>query len=498
MRIFPPLKRRDLLLLIGIGLAYFMLNLTHLTRLPIFVDEALYLRWAQIAWHDATWRFISLTDGKQPLYIWFVIPFMKFISDPLYAGRLASVVAGFFTLLGSFYAGWIIRDKRLGFTAALLTLFSPYLFFYNRFGVMESLLAAGGIWSFNLSVLLARYRRLDLAMILGFALGFSLLIKSSALFYFLFAPVAYFLVVTRKTLFSRQTVKYLGLIATSWVIAQLINNVQRLSPWMHMIGEKNSFFTVAYGEIFQDFGRLSNNTLDIFRWHFAYTTVPVALLAFLGIYLMARKNWRLFLVLIIWTAGQLGGTAAIARLYAPRYIAFVTPFILLFASYALVSFRRVKISLALTSLILVMPIILILKLLTDPISFPYTSVDEGYVNGWSAGQGTKEIADWAITRIETIGPGVTIYTEGTFGILPHGLELYVDGKAPGLVIQGVYPINEIPPNRTIEQARQNPETYLVLNNTDTDSIPDGLELIAEYPKRDPAHSMRLYRVLPQP
>lgn len=75
--------------LLSLVIVYLALTLTNLTKLPIFVDEALYLRWAQIAWHDASWRFISLTDGKQPLYVWTVIPFMKVISDPLLAGRPA-------------------------------------------------------------------------------------------------------------------------------------------------------------------------------------------------------------------------------------------------------------------------------------------------------------------------------------------------------------------------------------------------------------------------
>ena len=38
--------------------------------------------------------------------------------------------------------------------------------------------------------------------------------------------------------------------------------------------------------------------------------------------------------------------------------------------------------------------------------------------------------------------------------------------------------------------------YLILNNTPTPATVAGLELVASYPKRDPIHSMRLYRVLP--
>src|SRR5690606_2132840 len=153
--------------------------------------------------------------------------------------------------------------------------------------------------------------------------------------------------------------------------------------------------------------------------------------------------------------------------------------------FAALSFARIKIlsKHAILSIVLILlPVILIARLIADPIHFPYTSVDEGYVNGWSAGNGTKQIADWAVARINETGKPMTIYTEVTFGILPHGLELYTDGRVQGLTITGLYPINEIPPVRTVEEAASHPETYLVLNNTETEDVPKGLELIESYPK----------------
>ena len=73
--------------------------------LPIFTDEAIYIRWAQIAKQDANWRFISLTDGKQPMFIWMMMISLRFIQDPLLAGRVVSVGAGLFTLIGMYFLG---------------------------------------------------------------------------------------------------------------------------------------------------------------------------------------------------------------------------------------------------------------------------------------------------------------------------------------------------------------------------------------------------------
>src|SRR4029079_11726665 len=54
---------------------------------------------------DASWRFISLTDGKQPMYVWIAMIFLKFFKDPLLAGRLVSVFAGLSTVIGLFFLG---------------------------------------------------------------------------------------------------------------------------------------------------------------------------------------------------------------------------------------------------------------------------------------------------------------------------------------------------------------------------------------------------------
>src|SRR5258706_13140854 len=79
---------------------FFLLRLTNIMHLPIFTDEAIYTRWAQIAHQDANWRFISLTDGKQPLFVWLDMIIIPFVRDPLFAGRLFSVLSGLASMIG--------------------------------------------------------------------------------------------------------------------------------------------------------------------------------------------------------------------------------------------------------------------------------------------------------------------------------------------------------------------------------------------------------------
>ncbi len=494
MQWFPKLLKRDWIIIFTVVIVYLGLTLANLTKLPIFVDEALYLRWGQIAGADPTWRFISLTDGKQPLYTWAVVPFMKIFEDPLYAGRLTTVLCGLGTLLGVMYAGWLLSGKKLGLWAGLITLFSPFLFFYNRFAVMEGMMIMFGVWSLNLSILLARSRRLDVAMILGIWSGLALLVKSPARFYLLLIPLAYILCVKSKKIFSKELVRFGALVLLVWIFAEVINNLQRFSPWMYMIKEKNSFFIVPYHEIFKEPARLINNFKDIWRWHMGYTTIPVLLTAFVGMYLSIKKSWQKGLLVLSWFFLPLLGTVLLAKLFSPRYMVFTTPFLLLFAGYAVSEIKNFKTRITTYVLISLLPCILVFKLITDPIHYPFLKMDEGYVNGWSAGNGTKQIAEWAVQRVEETGRPMTIFTEGTFGILPNGLELYLQDKTKLVTVTGLYPVNEIPPDETLIEALDNPETYFILNNTETDGIPQGLELVASYDKlRD--NSMRLYRVI---
>jgi len=132
--VFVYIKKRitvkDSLLLSLATLLYFATRLYNIKLLPIFNDEGIYIHWAKVAWHDASWRFISLTDGKQPLQTWGTIPFLKlFPNDALLAGRLFSVATGFVGIMGIFFLLYYLFGKKTAFIGLFLSIFSPYFLF---------------------------------------------------------------------------------------------------------------------------------------------------------------------------------------------------------------------------------------------------------------------------------------------------------------------------------------------------------------------------------
>ena len=171
---------------------FFFFRLTNLTILPIFTDEAIYIRWSEIAWRPnleklgeaRTSVFIPLSDGKQPLFMWLAGIPMQFTSDHLWAGRLPSVLSGLLSMIGLWLASYeLFKRKRISYLAALVYLVLPFTLLYDRMMLADSMLAMWGIWSFYLSLLLVRTLSIKIALKLGVIYGLGLLTKSPAIFY---------------------------------------------------------------------------------------------------------------------------------------------------------------------------------------------------------------------------------------------------------------------------------------------------------------------------
>ena len=173
--------KETIILAISLAAAYFITRFVNLMVVPMFTDEAIYTRWSQIARYDASWRFISLTDGKQPSFIWIDMVAQRFFEDPLLAGRIVSVISGFFGMIGIYFlASEIFKNKRIGFIASALYIIYPFSLVYDKMALYDSLVTTISIWSLYLAILLVRRIRLDIALILGMVLGFGALTKASA------------------------------------------------------------------------------------------------------------------------------------------------------------------------------------------------------------------------------------------------------------------------------------------------------------------------------
>ena len=320
----------------GILLFYFITRLSNLSSLPIFTDEAIYIRWAQIAHNDAGWRFISLTDGKQPLYVWMAMLSLNFFQDPLIAGRMVSVVSGLGSLIGIFLLGReLFKNTKIGLMSAFIYVISPFSLLYDRMALYESLVSMFIIWSMYFTVLLVRHVRLDLAMIFGMIVGGGLLTKSNLQFAFILLPFSLLLYPFKKKFDKKRLVRLFVFIIVAVVIANVIALVMRLSPFYYIVEQKNLTFIYSFNEWIQSpFAYVFGNLKGMSLWLSEYLTIPFLILI-LSSFIISKKHLREKLFLLSWFVVPFMALAFFGKVIYPRYLLFMVVPLLILGAYAL-------------------------------------------------------------------------------------------------------------------------------------------------------------------
>lgn len=489
---------------IGIGvvvLALFLVTrLPNLTALPIFTDEAIYIRWSQIGYRDASWRFISLTDGKQPMFTWITMVLLRLFSDadPLLVGRLTSVIAGFFTLIGL----WILSFELFGAQAvswvtALLYIVVPFTHWYDRLALYDSLVATFSVWSLYFGILLAKYVRLDAALLAGLSMGAGMLNKSSGFLSLYFLPVTLFLFDWNARGIGKRLMRWMVFAAVAATLSHLLYGILRLSPYFHMVGQKDTVFVFTLSEwLNQPFRFLVGNLRGMFDWLERYLTLPVFLAAFIPFF-TRWKDRKERLLLFAWWALPFVALATFGKVLYPRFILFMSMPLLILAAWCMVRLWTIVKHPAIRwigfMIIMGPSLFASYRIVTHPLLAPIPLADRGqFIEGWPAGGGVKEVVSYLKQEMK-LGK-ISVYTEGTFGLMPYSLELYLVDN-PNITIKGIWPLPARMPEEMVRDALMMP-TYFIMNQSQQAPPSWNLTLIREYEKGTGAQhqKLRLYRV----
>lgn len=104
----------------------------------------------------------------------------------------------------------------------------------------------------------------------------------------------------------------------------------------------------------------------------------------------------------------------------------------------------------------------------------------GYFEEWTSGYGINEVRDYLLKLPKD--KQAVVGTEGAFGTLPDGLQIYFD-KCPNITIVGIGLGLDKIPEPLQESASKGTPTYLVANKSRMGAQSDpGLRLIFEVPK----------------
>jgi 4-amino-4-deoxy-L-arabinose transferase-like glycosyltransferase len=374
--------------------------------------------------------------------------------------------------------------------ASFIYAVSPYAVFFDRMALADSMLSMFGIWALFLVIVTAKTLRLDFAMLAGFALGGALLTKSPALFFVILLPITWLLANWSSSKESRilKLLKAAGLLSVTYVIAYGMYNILRLGPNFHMIGLRNRDYVLPLSHIL-------TNPKDPFIFHidraleWFWQLGPSILVIFtlLGIMIGFKRFKKETLILLAWSLLPVFVQSMYAKSFTTRYVLFSLPVLIVLAAMSFLINKEIfKRGLVLGLIVFVFHAFYINRLLlTDIKAAPLPRVmRSGYLEEWTAGTGIKEAAE--IIREEYKNEPdkkIIVGTEGYFGTLPDGLQIYLNDLPEVTVIGVGIDFGEIP-SQLLESAKAGNKTFFVVNSSRLKADPEklGLKLIAAYPK----------------
>lgn len=467
----------------------FIIRIYHLTILPVFADEAIYLRWSQVMGAEATLRFLPLSDGKQPLYMWVLMFVIRRFSDPLLIGRLLSVLCGLGSIIGIFaLTDLLFRNKKMALFAAFLWSICPIAFFFDRMALVDSMLSMFGIWTLFFAILTSKLKRLDTAMLGGFMLGFALLTKSPALFFTLLIPATWIFAKNFKHL-----VQIILLTIVTYIIGYGLYNILRLGPDFGQIASRNLDYVFPISHLWM-------NPKDPFVFHISeiFTDWFIKMgpsiglvLAIIGILVGLRKYFRETFVIFAWFFVPLIIQSEYAKVFTVRYVLFTIPYFLILTLMVFLQQKRNVLNVIFSLLFAVFVVQALLfdkDLVTNPAAANLPSSERsGYLEEWSAGTGIKDVSDYIKNQF-ALNPSkqIIVGTEGFFGTLPDGLQMYLNNYTKIVVIGTGLGFTDVPAQLKAAY-KTGDSTYLVVNSSrilikPADYGKFGLKLIASYPK----------------
>lgn len=407
---FFKLSNRKMLFILSF--AYFITRLINLTKLPIFNDEAIYLDWG---WREITQPgnlYFSLYDNKQPFLMWIFGISQSIFSDPLFAGRIVSVLTGFGTFLGIYFLSKKLFNDKVAILASLLYLIVPIFVFYDRQALMESTVGTVGVWSTYLFIGLFETNKRKFAVLLGIVLGLGFFIKSSALLF----PAA-FTLISLVLFFRGSNRKILKSLPVVFAVMFAVNLLLLINPQFWSTLGKNRLYTLSIGEIFHfPFAIWFSNFLSNLQILFFFLTPFVFATALGGIVIVLKSNDQRRRILTTFLLLTIILQTLIARDTTQRYLVSFIPLFVIFSAYFILSIRTKALILMLLSITVIIPAALSLFLIFKPADYilvmsRVSSVSETvYVEGMTSGYGIPETVSFfkSLPKTKQIFVGVAL------------------------------------------------------------------------------------------
>lgn len=393
-----------------------VLRFFRLDILPIFNDEAIYLRWAQIIADDPSLAIrIPLLDPKPPFHIALLSIFTSTAIDPLATARAVSVIAGVVMIPIAVLLLRELDTSESGVAAAVAFIAtSPFLSFYQRLATADALFVTESVVCVWLSLRLARRPTTLNTVLLGLMLGVALLTRQ--VFSLALLPITLAAVISFRA--ERRA-------ALRWVAAVLIG-IALLTPYLmtnraayaggiapeltRRLLHTSQLRDLPAAERLAAIGR---NAGDISSWLFHYLTPPLAVAALASIAWLLLRRPRIALLLAGWAAVMLAPTIAFGVVTYPRYVLAATIPLLLGLAIAIGAIANPATKIGILVLLLVWPVRDLALQLTTWDRQALLPIDRRqYVSGWSGGFAMGQAIQWIEARLASDARATFITGEG--------------------------------------------------------------------------------------
>ena len=442
------LSKREVIFFAIIALVFFATRFWGILDFPIFNDESLYLQYSELIHDDFSgYKYISVgnvyNDWKPPLQYWLGALAIDISENPLFSGRIVSVLFSFVGLLGVYLLARNLYGKKEAVIAAGLFTVSSLTLFYNTQFVAETFVFSSGALFFALT--LAAIKQEDArgktcfaagAIITGAAL---LLLKQSGALY-LFLSAALPLIALQKNSegdevggISRKNKKpFLKNIAAVAIIIIFSFVIYKLAIPGEFWASKQEFtsrWAMTATEIFsfplETWRQNAVQVSDIFSHYYSWAALVIVLI--FTIRGVAKRDMRDTIVSLLW----LGGTVAVLFLlkgfneyvYHTATIPFLIIIMARVAAHVL-EYVKKRTGIIWKTATIVLGILCLYTtafwiyqtalIKISPIKYLEQSTDwakSAYLTGWSSGFGVPEVVDFLK---KTEGDGIII-TDSQWG-----------------------------------------------------------------------------------
>ena len=390
-------------------LGFFAILSFNLLGQPLYLDEGLYIFWASLFHSDPNFAYVSMQDGKTPLFIWLTSFLNPFFQNYLFTGRLISVLASLITMICGVLLAWKIAGSKAAFFAFILFLICPFNILISRMAFVDSLFIAFG----NLSITCLFFARdfiqnkkiilgFLLAVFAGIFLGLGFMTKTTARVFLVaeIIVIGFWILVEFKNgyrdfinlkIHSLRSHNFRTIFLLIIFAALLIGlyfeilGYLRIGGLRHwgMISIKEADLTFSLREIFANLtGHTSGyyylKNLPLYMEYLVVYFGTILVFFVFGIWQLFKKRenlWLLIIPVIFFFAVFLS-----AKIPASRYLAILIPQVLIISAIGLNKIwpSKVKFSKLFIIILLAIPAIMSSILVASPTKAIYASDDRSY------------------------------------------------------------------------------------------------------------------------